>query len=79
MDFTDLTHQAEHTRTAAEQREADVCVRELAASLAALCHSFAGPIGAGPISAGPIGALHRTFQGGPGGLRAGRTFRTESG
>lgn len=71
MDFTDLTHQAEHTRTAAEQREADVCVcaRELAASLAALCHSFAGP----------IGALHRTFQGAPAGLRAGRTFRTESG
>jgi hypothetical protein len=26
VDFTDLTHQAEHTRTAAEQREADVCV-----------------------------------------------------
>jgi hypothetical protein len=69
VDFTDLTHQAEHTRTAAEQREADVCARELAASLAALCHSFAGP----------IGALHRTFQGAPAGLRAGRTFRTESG
>jgi hypothetical protein len=46
-----------------------VCVCELAASLAALCHSFAGP----------IGALHRTFQGAPAGLRAGRTFRTESG
>jgi hypothetical protein len=26
VDFTDLTRQAEHTRTAAEQREADVCV-----------------------------------------------------
>ena len=46
-----------------------VCARELAASLAALCHSFAGP----------IGALHRTFQGAPAGSRAGRTFRTESG
>ena len=69
MDFTDLTHQAEHTRTDAKPREADVRASELAASLAALCHSFAGP----------IGALHRTFQGGPAGLRAGRTFRTESG
>lgn len=55
MDFTDLTHQAEHTRTAAEQREADVCASELAASLAALCHSFAGPIAAlaEPSSAAP--------------------------
>jgi hypothetical protein len=44
-----------------------MCARELAASLAALCHSFAGP----------IGAMHRTFQGGPAGSRAGRTFRTE--
>ena len=55
MEFTDLTHQAEHIRTAAEQREADVCASELAASLAALCHSFAGPIAAlaEPSSAAP--------------------------
>jgi hypothetical protein len=46
VDFTDLTHQAEHTRTAAEQREADVCASELAASLAALSHLFAEPISA---------------------------------
>jgi hypothetical protein len=29
VDFTDSTHQAEHTRTAAEQREADVRASEL--------------------------------------------------
>jgi hypothetical protein len=46
VDFTDLTHQSEHTRTAAEQREADVRASELAASLAALSHLFAEPISA---------------------------------
>ena len=46
MDFTDSTHQAEHTLTAAEQREAGVRASELAASLAALSHLFAEPISA---------------------------------
>ena len=68
MDFTDLTHQAEHIRTAAEQREADVCVcvRARRVSRSAV-----------PLVRRANRRPRRTFQRGPAGLRAGRTFRTE--
>jgi hypothetical protein len=41
-----MVYQAEGTRTAAEQREADRCAGEMAASLAALLHALGKPFSA---------------------------------
>jgi len=61
MNIAYMIYQAERTRTAAEQREADRCNGELAASLAGLWRSLATP----------LRLLRRAQHTGPAGLAAG--------